>query len=602
MKLFTNHLWGAVAVVIAASLLTVTKSFAQLKIGSNPTNIQKSAILELESDRQGLLLTRLSDTVLINSITPAPPDGMIIYLSKSPNPGLYVRRNGYWAQLSVAADDTTAYWRRGGNWGTDSAGNFLGTRDGQPVRIGANGVEAVHITKDGFLELPNLPQTTDTLQVLVIDPSNGNIIKTRALSLAAFRDAIMYLNNLHNEGITLKADSSTTSPNFGFTPNATDSTITLNVPVVNNTTQTAGFLSYEDYLKLQYAAASWSAAFSTTPDNNGLSIDNTAKVITLHAADATHPGAVTAGTQTFGGDKTFTNNVQVNQNLGVSGNSTVTGNSTVGGTLQVTGDATLQSNLTVNQNSTVNGNSAVGGTLNVAGAATFQNNATVQGNATVDGNTVLNNNSGSTLTLANIGNAVPADGNNVLIRNSAGVVLQKTLNQSAFKQLQVGTDSSKRDIYIDSSAADKTIIEIPSASDTVRGVMDTLAQKFAGTKSFRDSLAIGTTNTPNSTLQVQGSFSLAIVEKSTNYTATEKDHTILANCSSGPITITLPNPSSLKGRIYTIKKIGNGGIDNALTIQPSSGLIEGGTSYTIYNDWTFVTLQTDGTNWYIIQK
>ena len=542
MKLFTNHPWGAVAIVIAASLLSVTKSFAQLKIGSNPTNIQKSAILELESDRQGLLLTRLSDTVLINSITPAPPDGMIIYLSKSPNPGLYVRRNGYWAQLSVAADDTTAYWRRGGNWGTDSAGNFLGTRDGQPVRIGANGVEAVHITKDGFLELPNLPQTTDTLQVLVIDPSNGNIIKTRELSLAAFRDAIMYLNNLHNEGITLKADSSTTSPNFGFTPNATDSTITLNVPVVNNTTQTAGFLSYEDYLKLQYAAASWSAAFSTTPDNNGLSIDNTAKVITLHAADATHPGAVTAGTQTFGGDKTFTNNVQVNQNLGVSGNSTV------------------------------------------------------------DGNTVLNNNSGSTLTLANIGNAVPADGNNVLIRNSAGVVLQKTLNQSAFKQLQVGTDSSKRDIYIDSSAADKTVIEIPSASDTVRGVVDTLAQKFAGTKSFRDSLAIGTTNTPNSTLQVQGSFSLAIVEKSTNYTATEKDHTILANCSSGPITITLPNPSGLKGRIYTIKKIGNGGIDNALTIQPSSGLIEGGTSYTIYNDWTFVTLQTDGTNWYIIQK
>ena len=542
MKLFTNHPWGAVAIVIAASLLSVTKSFAQLKIGSNPTNIQKSAILELESDRQGLLLTRLSDTVLINSITPAPPDGMIIYLSKSPNPGLYVRRNGYWAQLSVAADDTTAYWRRGGNWGTDSAGNFLGTRDGQPVRIGANGVEAVHITKDGFLELPNLPQTTDTLQVLVIDPSNGNIIKTRELSLAAFRDAIMYLNNLHNEGITLKADSSTTSPNFGFTPNATDSTITLNVPVVNNTTQTAGFLSYEDYLKLQYAAASWSAAFSTTPDNNGLSIDNTAKVITLHAADSTHPGAVTAGTQTFGGDKTFTNNVQVNQNLGVSGNSTV------------------------------------------------------------DGNTVLNNNSGSTLTLANIGNAVPADGNNVLIRNSAGVVLQKTLNQSAFKQLQVGTDSSKRDIYIDSSAADKTIIEIPSASDTVRGVVDTLAQKFAGTKSFRDSLAIGTTNTPNSTLQVQGSFSLAIVEKSTNYTATEKDHTILANCSGGPITITLPNPSGLKGRIYTIKKIGNGGIDNALTIQPSSGLIEGGTSYTIYNDWTFVTLQTDGTNWYIIQK
>ncbi|SFV32084.1 polymer-forming cytoskeletal protein [Thermoflavifilum thermophilum] len=596
MKLFTNHHRVACVVFFATFSILASRSFAQLKIGSNPTNIQKSAILELESDRQGLLLTRLTDTVLINSITPAPPDGMIIYLSKAPNPGLYVRRNGYWAQLSVAADDTTAFWRRGGNWGTDSAGNFLGTRDAQPVRIGANGVEAVHITKDGYLELPNLPQTTDTLQVLVIDPSNGNIIKRRNLSNAAFRDAIQILNGLRNEGITLKADSSTTSPNFGFTPNATDSTLTLNVPVVNNTTQTAGFLSYADYLKLQYAAASWSAAFSTTPDNNGLTVDNAAKVITLHAADATHPGAITAGTQTLGGDKTFTGNVQINQNLGVSGNSAVTGNSTVGGTLQVTGDATLQSNLTVNQNSTVNGNSTVGGTLNVTGAATFQNNATV------NGNTVLNGNSGSTLTLANIGNAAPTDGNNVLIRNSSGVVLQKTLNQSAFKQLQVGKDASKHDIYIDSSAADKTIINIPTAADTVRGVMDTLAQKFAGTKSFRDSLAIGTTGTPNSTLQVQGSFSLAITTVTANYTATEKDHTILANCSGGPITVTLPNPAGLNGRIYTIKKIGNGGIDNALTITPSSGQIEGGSSYTIYNDWTFVTLQTDGTNWYIIQK
>jgi len=58
----------------------------------------------------------------------------------------------------------------------------------------------------------------------------------------------------------------------------------------------------------------------------------------------------------------------------------------------------------------------------------------------------------------------------------------------------------------------------------------------------------------------------------------------------------------MAGRIYTIKKVGNGGIDNALTIQPSGGQIEGGGSYTIYNDWTFVTLQTNGQNWYIIQK
>jgi len=561
MKLFTNHRVAGYA-VLATLLLLTTRGFAQLKIGSNPTNIQKSAILELESDRQGLLLTRLADTNLIN--TYGPPDGMIIYFQDTSHlhPGLYVRRNGYWAQLSVAADDSTAFWRRGGNWGTDSAGNFLGTRDAKPVAIGANGTEVIHITQDGYLELPNLQQTNDSLQVLVIDPSNGNIIKYRNLSNAAFRDAIQILNGLRNEGITLKADSSTTNPALGFTASPADSSITLNIPVVNNTTQTAGLLTYADYLKLQYAASNWTAYFDPShTDNNGLSIDNTNKVITLYPADATHPGAVTAAAQTFGGDKTFNNNVQINQNL------------------SVTGAATFNND------------------------ATIQGNATIQGSTTVNGNTVLNGNSSSTLTLMNIGSAGSND-NNVLIRNSSGEVVEKTLNQAAFKQLQVGKDASQHDIYIDSSAADKTIINIPTAAYNVRGVMDTTAQTFAGSKSFRDSLAIGTTATPNSTLQVQGSFALAITKVTSNYTATPNDHTILADCSGGPITIILPNPSGMAGRIYTIKKIGNGGINNALTIQPTGGAyIEDSTnSYTIYNDWTFVTLQTDGQNWYIIQK
>ena len=52
---------------------------AQLKIGDNPTTIQKSSILELESTRQGLLLPRLTDTAAINLLN--PPDGMIVYLS-----------------------------------------------------------------------------------------------------------------------------------------------------------------------------------------------------------------------------------------------------------------------------------------------------------------------------------------------------------------------------------------------------------------------------------------------------------------------------------------------------------------------------------------
>jgi hypothetical protein len=95
---------------------------------------------------------------------------------------------------------------------------------------------------------------------------------------------------------------------------------------------------------------------------------------------------------------------------------------------------------------------------------------------------------------------------------------------------------------------------------------------------------------------------MAIKTVSANYTATAADNTLLVNTTGGAYTITLPTATGFAGRIYTIKKIGTGGIDNQLTITPAAGTIDGGANYIIYNDWTYVTLQTDGSNWYIIKK
>jgi hypothetical protein len=113
---------------------------------------------------------------------------------------------------------------------------------------------------------------------------------------------------------------------------------------------------------------------------------------------------------------------------------------------------------------------------------------------------------------------------------------------------------------------------------------------------------VGSTGAANSTVQVAGSLSMAIKIVTASYTATGADNTILANTSSAAIVITLPDPSTFAGRIYTIKKIGIGGIDKELTITPAAGTIDGGASYIIYNDWTYVSMQTDGSNWYVIKK
>lgn len=74
--------------------------YAQVKIGTNPTVIAKSSILELESNSQGLLLPRLTDTAAINGLN--PPDGTLIYLVNS-NPGLYIRKGGFWQNVANGA-------------------------------------------------------------------------------------------------------------------------------------------------------------------------------------------------------------------------------------------------------------------------------------------------------------------------------------------------------------------------------------------------------------------------------------------------------------------------------------------------------------------
>jgi len=80
-------------------------TFSQVKIGKNSSVINKSSILELESNNQGLLLPRINDTLLINSLN--PPDGMLLFLIDSLNQqNLIIRKNGYWKFLQTNLIDS----------------------------------------------------------------------------------------------------------------------------------------------------------------------------------------------------------------------------------------------------------------------------------------------------------------------------------------------------------------------------------------------------------------------------------------------------------------------------------------------------------------
>src|ERR1700754_5333711 len=125
-------------------LLTSTLASAQLKIGDNPTSIQKSSILELESTRQGLLLPRLADTTSINALT--PPDGMIIYLNTDKS--LRLRSNGTWKKIADLSE-ASSNWSLTGNSGTNPANQFIGTVDGQPLVIRTDNTERMRVAANG---------------------------------------------------------------------------------------------------------------------------------------------------------------------------------------------------------------------------------------------------------------------------------------------------------------------------------------------------------------------------------------------------------------------------------------------------------------------
>jgi len=517
---------------------------AQLKVGDNPTSIQKSSILELESSRQGLLLPRLADTVAINALN--PPDGMIIYLNADNS--LRLRSNGSWKKIADLAA-ATSNWSLTGNTGTDSALNFIGTVDGKPLVMKTNNSERLRINSNGnvgigtnaptatldvngTVKFENLAADSTQLDVLVL-ATDGSVYK-RTISSAAFQNTIKAINGLQKQALSITAGATDTVNNVTVQNRASDSTIAIYLPVQDGSTagKPYGFLTYGDWQKIQSAIQTITiGAVATTGNANGAHIDSTGttRTIVLHPADATNPGIVTTGTQTFGGDKTFN------------------------------GSVTLKS---------------------------------VANNSSADSVLVINN----------------------------GVIEKRQVSSSAFgnaiRNINGNRDTAQvfsfrnsgSDLTVSTNGTDSVLLNVPDAATGARGVVTTGTQTFAGTKNFQDSvnaaktILVGTAGSANSTVQVAGSLSMAIKSVTGNYTVTGADNTILANTTSSAITITLPDPAAFSGRIYTIKKIGTGGIDKELTITPAAGTIDGGASYVIYNDWTYVSMQTDGANWYVIKK
>jgi len=102
-------------------------------------------------------------------------------------------------------------------------------------------------------------------------------------------------------------------------------------------------------------------------------------------------------------------------------------------------------------------------------------------------------------------------------------------------------------------------------------------------------------------LDVNGAIATPIATKTSAYTISESDSTILVDATSAAFTITLPTAVGIAGRSYTIKKI-DSSINNVTLDANGTQTIDGNLSYTLLGQWKAVQVQSDGANWVVISK
>ena len=100
---------------------------------------------------------------------------------------------------------------------------------------------------------------------------------------------------------------------------------------------------------------------------------------------------------------------------------------------------------------------------------------------------------------------------------------------------------------------------------------------------------------------ITDSTEMGVTTVTESYTAAEFA-TILVNNSAADATITLPSASSANERIYNIKKIHSGETYKVIIDGDSSETIDGATTYNLYIQYESVKIQSDGSNWHILEK
>jgi hypothetical protein len=152
--------WKAGAVLAVCCIFTGRLTAQQLKLGKSPTQLDKNALLELNSEKQGFLLPRvLKSQLLAGGTLETAQDGMFVFVRDEAC--LYLKKNGVWVKVAdYGSGAALNNWLLSGN--TGATGSFLGNIDDVPMVIKSKNLSYLAFGRRDLLGLTdNYPDYTN---------------------------------------------------------------------------------------------------------------------------------------------------------------------------------------------------------------------------------------------------------------------------------------------------------------------------------------------------------------------------------------------------------------------------------------------------------
>ena len=170
------------------------------------------------------------------------------------------------------------------------------------------------------------------------------------------------------------------------------------------------------------------------------------------------------------------------------------------------------------------------------------------------------------------------------------VTSRNTAGTGSVNRLLIGTGADTTDFHV----VNTSTFSVHNAAENTSAALSVNASTGATTLSG----SLTGTSASFSSSVTATNYTTAISTKTSAYTITATDSVILANATSGAVTITLPTAASISGRQYTVKKID--AVNNVTLATTSSQTIDGSTTQVITSQYDSITVVSDGTNWHII--